>query len=89
MSKYVVLKLYLLNVVLTLHTTKKYWRSAGIRRTKSSRIQKLSKCFFRLSNLGKKQYEKQLRNILTEFQSMTNPRILQNRCCTTFLLLVV
>ncbi len=34
MSKYVVLKLYLLNVVLTLHTTKKYWRSAENRRRK-------------------------------------------------------
>jgi len=53
MSKYVVLKLYLLNVVLTLHTTKKYWRSAGIRRTGSSRIQKRSRCFFTSANLQK------------------------------------
>ena len=54
MSKYVVLKLYLLNVVLTLHTTKKYWRSAGIRRTGSSRKTKRSRCFFTSANLQKK-----------------------------------
>ena len=33
---------------------KKALRSAGIRRTRSSRIQKRSKCFFRLSKLSKK-----------------------------------
>ena len=45
----------------------------GLSKNLSSRIQKRSKCFFRLSNLEKKQYEKQLRIILAKFQSRTKP----------------
>ena len=38
-----------------------------------SRIQNRSKCVSKLSNLEKKQYEKQLRIILAKFQSRTKP----------------
>ena len=37
-----------------LHTTKKYWRSAGNSKNFSSRIHKRSRCFFRLTKLWKK-----------------------------------
>lgn len=38
---------------------KKHLRSVGIRKTKTSRIHNLSKCFFRLLSYINNQYEKQ------------------------------
>lgn len=66
--------------------TKKYWRSAGERRTKSSISTKLSRCFFNGTKLTKKvelksRGDEKCKNL----QLVVKPRILPIPCYTTLL----